>query len=96
MISIGGEFRSVNNGRFEGLVRFSYQPRPAARRTALGCRGANWTGTAQSFIPGRARISIPANWDRDDLTLTYELRRPAPLPRWPPPPPAAPGGTAPR
>ena len=74
MISIGGEFRSVNNGRFEGLVRFSTNP-PGGAKDGPRLSGANWTGTAQSFIPGRARISIPANWDRDDLTLTYELRR---------------------
>ncbi|MEU4017142.1 PKD domain-containing protein [Microbacterium sp. NPDC028030] len=74
MISIGGEFRSVNNGRFEGLVRFSTNP-PAGAKDGPRLSGANWTATAQSFIPGRVRVSIPANWDRDDLTLTYELRR---------------------
>ena len=74
MISIGGEFRSVNNGRFEGLVRFSTNP-PAGAKDGPRLSGANWTATAQSFIPGRVRVAIPANWDRDDLTLTYELRR---------------------
>ncbi|MDF2560201.1 MAG: hypothetical protein K0R99_1647 [Microbacterium sp.] len=74
MISIGGEFRSVNNGRFEGLVRFSTTP-PAGAKDGPRLSGANWTATAQSFIPGRVRVSIPSNWDRDDLTLTYELRR---------------------
>lgn len=74
MISIGGEFRSVNNGRFEGLVRFSTNP-PGGAKDGPRLSAANWTGTAQSFIPGRVRVSIPANWDRDDLTLTYELRR---------------------
>ncbi|WP_435749120.1 PKD domain-containing protein [Microbacterium sp. PMB16] len=74
MISIGGEFRSVNNGRFEGLVRFSTAP-PAGAKDGPRLSGANWVPNAQSFIPGRARVSIPTNWDRDDLTLTYELRR---------------------
>lgn len=74
MISIGGEFRSVNNGRFEGLVRFSTTP-PGGAKDGPRLSGANWVPTAQSFIPGRVKVSIPANWDRDDLTLTYELRR---------------------
>ncbi|MGM7679304.1 PKD domain-containing protein [Microbacterium sp. A94] len=74
MISIGGEFRSVNNGRFEGIVRFSTNP-PGGAKDGPRLSAANWVPTAQSFIPGRVRISIAANWDRDDLTLTYELHR---------------------
>ncbi|WP_052193376.1 PKD domain-containing protein [Microbacterium sp. ZOR0019] len=74
MISIGGEFRSVNNGRFEGLVRFSTTP-PGGAKDGPRLSGENWVPTAQSFIPGRVRVSIPLNWDRDDLALTYELRR---------------------
>lgn len=74
MISVGGEFRSVNNGRFEGLVRFSTAP-PGGAKDGPRLSGASWPATAVSNAPGRVRVSIPANWDRDDLTLTYELRR---------------------
>ncbi len=28
-----------------------------------------------STTSGKVRVSIPANWDRDDLNLTYELIR---------------------
>ncbi|MFE7065817.1 PKD domain-containing protein [Microbacterium sp. NPDC057658] len=81
MISIGGEFRSVNNGQFEGLVRFSTTP-PGGPKDGPRLSGNKWEPTATSLVPGHVKVSIPANWDRDDLTLTYELRRagsPAPL-----------------
>ncbi|PQZ55722.1 hypothetical protein CQ040_10995 [Microbacterium sp. MYb54] len=74
MISIGGEFRSVNNGQFEGLVRFSTTP-PGGAKDGPRLSGDKWVPTARSFVPGRVKVSIPANWDRDDLTLSYELRR---------------------
>ncbi|WP_282848608.1 LamG-like jellyroll fold domain-containing protein [Microbacterium oxydans] len=75
MISIGGEFRSVNNGQFEGIVRFSTNP-PGGAKDGPRLSDAAWKPTAgTSPVPGSARVSIPTNWDRDDLTLTYELRR---------------------
>ncbi|WP_259614120.1 PKD domain-containing protein [Microbacterium paraoxydans] len=74
MISIGGEFRSVNNGRFEGLVRFSTAP-PGGPKDGPRLSGDRWAPTATSLVPGRVKVTIPANWDRDDLSLTYELRR---------------------
>ena len=74
MISIGGEFRSVNNGQFEGLVRFSTAP-PGGPKDGPRLSGDKWTPTATSLTSGHVKVTIPANWDRDDLTLTYELRR---------------------
>ena len=74
IISVAGEFRSVNNLQFEGIVRFSTTP-PGGAKQAPRLSGANWVPTANSFVPGRARVSILTNWDRDDLDLTYELRR---------------------
>ncbi|MGW9157760.1 hypothetical protein [Microbacterium sp. NPDC055665] len=76
MISIGGEFRSVNNGRFEGIVRFSTQP-PGGAKDKPRLSGDTWTGTVAPNAAGTqgVTITIPANWDRDDLTLTYELHR---------------------
>lgn len=73
-ISIAGEFRSVNNGRFEGIVRFSTTP-PGGAQDGPRLAEENWVPTAVSLIPGRVRVTIPANWDRDDLNLTYELQR---------------------
>ncbi|MEV8250441.1 LamG-like jellyroll fold domain-containing protein [Microbacterium sp. NPDC076768] len=74
MISIGGEFLSVNGGQFAGLVRFSTSP-PDGPTDGPRLAGTNWVPTATSTVPGRVKISIPSNWDRDDLALTYELRR---------------------
>ncbi len=73
-ISVGGEFGSVNNQLVQGLTRFAVTPAGGAKQ---GPRipSANWTPTASSPLPGTARISVGANWDRDDTTLTYELRR---------------------
>ncbi|MEU4014119.1 RICIN domain-containing protein [Microbacterium sp. NPDC028030] len=76
MISVGGEFRSVNNGQFEGLVRFSTNP-PGGAKDKPRLSGADWRGTAVRATddPSHVTVSLPADWDRDDLTLTYELHR---------------------
>ncbi|MFL0457507.1 PKD domain-containing protein [Brachybacterium paraconglomeratum] len=74
IISVAGEFVGVNNQRYEGIVRFSTNP-PQGAKDGPRIAGAGWKPTANSVIPGRVRVSIPGNWDRDDLDLTYELRR---------------------
>lgn len=74
MISIGGEFRSVNNRQFEGLVRFSTTP-PNGAKDGPRLSGEGWVATATSESAGQARVSIPSNWDRDDLALSYDLWR---------------------
>ncbi|MEN0022599.1 MAG: RICIN domain-containing protein [Microbacterium sp.] len=76
MISIGGEFRSVNNGQFEGLVRFSTTP-PNGSKDKPRLSGANWPATAIA-VPGASggvTVTVAANWDRDDQTLSYGLYR---------------------
>lgn len=73
-ISIAGEFISVNNGRFEGIVRFAKNP-PGGAKNGPRLSGSSWQPAANSLIAGRVRVSFTANWDRDDLDLTYELRR---------------------
>ncbi|MEU4014120.1 RICIN domain-containing protein [Microbacterium sp. NPDC028030] len=76
MISIGGEFRSVNNGQFEGLVRFSTNP-PGGAHQGPRVSGADWTGSAvrPDENVDSTTVTFPANWDRDDLALKYELYR---------------------
>ena len=73
-ISIGGEFGSVNNKLGQGLTRFSTAP-PGGAKQGPRVSAASWVPTATSAVPGAAYVTIPANWDRDDLRLTYELRR---------------------
>ncbi|ASK67138.1 hypothetical protein CFK39_09520 [Brachybacterium avium] len=74
IISVAGEFPGVNNQRFEGIVRFSTNP-PQGAKDGPRLSGSDWQPAANSLIPGRVRVSVPGNWDRDDLDLTYELRR---------------------
>jgi len=74
-ISVAGEFPSVNNQRYQGIVRFSTAP-PSGPKQGPRIASAAWGApTATSNLAGRVRISIPGNWDRDDRDLTYELRR---------------------
>lgn len=74
-VVFGGEFIGVNNTRQQGLVRFARDPQGGAKQGPR-LAGADWTGmTSKSVLPGSVAVSIPANWDRDDLSLTYELRK---------------------
>ena len=69
---VGGEFPFVNGQRSQGIARFSKTPTGGAKQ-APRLSGTKWTPTAKSISAGTARVTIPANWDRDDLNLTYEL-----------------------
>ncbi|GAA1417357.1 PKD domain-containing protein [Agrococcus citreus] len=74
-LSVAGEFGSVNNQRYEGIVRFSTAP-PGGAKQGPRIAAATWGApTASSVVAGRVRVAIRANWDRDDRDLTYELRR---------------------
>ncbi len=74
-LSVAGEFTSVNNQRYEGIVRFGVAP-PNGPKQGPRMASATWGApTVSSVVPGRVRISIRGNWDRDDRDLTYELRR---------------------
>jgi hypothetical protein len=74
VISVAGEFPGVNNQRYQGIVRFSTNP-PQGAKDGPRESGSSWQPTANSVVPGRVRVAIPANWDRDDKDLVYELRR---------------------
>ncbi|MDX2377461.1 PKD domain-containing protein, partial [Microbacterium sp. LRZ72] len=73
-VAVAGEFTSVNNQRYQGIVRFSTSPSSGADQGPR-LSGADWEPTARSVTPGRVRVSVPMNYDRDDLDLTYELLR---------------------
>lgn len=74
-LSVAGEFGSVNNQRYEGIVRFATAP-PNGPKQGPRIATAAWGAPAvSSVVAGRARIAIRGNWDRDDRDLTYELRR---------------------
>ncbi|HEY3339507.1 MAG TPA: PKD domain-containing protein [Propionicimonas sp.] len=71
---VGGEFPGLNNQTQQGIVRF-------ARATVSGAddgprlSGTGWTPSVLSLDAGTARITIPGNWDRDDINLTYRITR---------------------
>ncbi len=56
MISIGGEFRSVNNGQFEGIVRFSTTP-PGGAKDGPRLAGDSWTGSVAPNRRGEPKAS---------------------------------------
>jgi len=78
-VVFGGEFPYVNGKLQQGLVRFA---KPSAGSTPAvpkkeGPRlaGAAWVPTLQTG-PNAVRLNMAkANWDRDDLELTYTLVR---------------------
>ncbi len=70
----GGEFPSVNGTAQYGLVRFAT---PAVTTDQQGpmLYGSAITPIVIARSSTSARITWPSNWDRDDLNLTYTIRR---------------------
>jgi hypothetical protein len=75
-VVFGGEFPAVNDAPQQGLARFA---RPGVAPSASGPRltasGGRWVPTLASPSAGTVRLTIPGNWDRDDLRLTYRITR---------------------
>ncbi|TFW00235.1 PKD domain-containing protein [Leifsonia flava] len=70
----GGEFTRVNNTKQQGLVRFAAKT-VAPNKDAPRLSGANYVPNVVSFATGTARIAWPANWDRDNASLKYDVIR---------------------
>jgi hypothetical protein len=70
-IVYGGEFPKVNNKAQHGLVRFA---RTGLAPNADGPRisGSSFAPSVKNFAQG-IRVSWPANYDRDNEQLSYEL-----------------------
>ncbi|RXZ71955.1 PKD domain-containing protein [Agromyces albus] len=71
---IGGEQAFVNGQRSQGITRFSRNP-STGKNSGPRLSDTTWVPTASSTTSGTARVTIPANWDRDDLNITYRLMR---------------------
>jgi PKD repeat protein len=71
---IGGEQAFVNGTRSQGITRFSRNP-STGKNSEPRLSGANWVPAVSSTTTGKVRVSVPANWDRDDLNITYQLIR---------------------
>ncbi|MCU1543731.1 MAG: hypothetical protein JWM50_1596 [Microbacteriaceae bacterium] len=70
----GGEFTTVNGKAQQGLVRF------ASKAIAPNTDGPRLTGdnlvpTLKSTAPGTMVVAWPADWDRDNEQLTYQVIR---------------------
>jgi PKD repeat protein len=73
-VVFGGEFPEVNGVRQTGLVRFAV-PTIAPNLDGPQVSGTAWTPTAVSSSTGTVRLSWPANYDRDNASLTYSVYR---------------------
>ena len=73
-LTYGGEFTRVDNMQQQGLVRFavpSIAPNDEGPRLSEGSFPINVVSPAA----GQVRVSFPANFDNDDLELTYQIQR---------------------
>ncbi|MHA3704610.1 hypothetical protein ACXR2U_20760 [Jatrophihabitans sp. YIM 134969] len=73
-VLLGGEFPTVNGLGQQGLARFAL---PSVTPSKEGPRlsGNEWKPTVTSARPGAVTVTVPTNWDEDDLVLTYSLMR---------------------
>ncbi len=79
-VVVGGEFLGVNGDVQQGLARFARSAAaPSTEGPKLSAQPNNaanrWEAPTFARVTGGARITIRPNFDRDDRTLTYELRR---------------------
>jgi PKD repeat protein len=71
---MGGEFPSVNGTAQQGLARFAI-PSLATNKQGPRLSGTAFQPALLAITPNKVRVKWPSNWDRDDLTLKYELFR---------------------
>ncbi|CAD5991104.1 conserved exported protein of unknown function [Agreia sp. COWG] len=70
----GGEFPTVNGAAQEGLVRFAVKS-AAPNQQGPRVTGSRFNPTVASTVSGTVRLTWPANWDRDNSTLKYDVIR---------------------
>lgn len=73
-VVLGGEFPTVNGTAQQGLVRFAV-PSIAPDKQGPQLSGYFYRTTQTALSATSVRVTWPANWDRDDQTLTYDLIR---------------------
>jgi hypothetical protein len=71
---LGVEFTSVNGVRQQGLVRFA-RPGNAPLRQGPVDRSAATAPSVSAGSGGTASVSWRSNWDRDQVTLSYDVLR---------------------
>jgi hypothetical protein len=70
----GGEFRTINGVKQNGLARFAAPP-TAPQKNGARLGGSTFTPTLTGFQGTGVKISWPANDDRDSSRLRYEIIR---------------------
>ncbi|MFC6713178.1 PKD domain-containing protein [Branchiibius cervicis] len=73
-VVVGGEFPTINGGAQAGLGRFAV-PSKSTNKQGPRLGGTNWVPTVTALSNTVGRVSIPANWDRDNSNLTYSVVR---------------------
>jgi len=73
-VVLGGEFPTVNGVGQQGLVRFAVTPiAPSTRGPVI--TGGHFMPQLSSPAVGTVHVAFPANYDQDDLKLTYRVVR---------------------
>ena len=70
----GGEFPTVNGKTQTGLTRFAVKDL-APNSQGPVASGSTFKPDVSSLEAGTARVTFPANWDRDNADLSYEVYR---------------------
>jgi PKD repeat protein len=73
-LSYAGEFTQVNGKRQQGIVRFAAKDKAPNTQGPIDA-GALFKPTVVSLDAGALRVSWPANADRDNRRLTYQVYR---------------------
>ncbi len=71
---LGGEFTKVNGVAQQGLVRFARHDLAPLRQGPVD-RSAATAPSVRAVSGGAAVVSWRSNWDRDQLSLTYDVLR---------------------
>ncbi len=71
---MGGEFPTVNGTGQQGLARFAI-PSLATNKQGPQLSGTSFLPSLLAITPNKVRVKWPSNWDRDDLTLKYDVYR---------------------
>lgn len=73
-VAYAGEFTTVNGQPQQGLARFAV-PSIAPNKDGPRVSGSSFVPTLTAPGSGQVKVSFPANFDRDNESLTYQITR---------------------
>ena len=74
-VVLGGEFTAVNGVPQQGLARFTLPGGSPVRGGPVDGSPGTAPTVYPGATPGTAVVQFPANWDRDEMNLAYEVLR---------------------